>query len=73
MVAVESKSKILVYKPEVQQTNMTSVNETCQSSHMGHVLIYNNLRMHFCLYSLPFKRFLKTPVNFQNMPIFKIL
>ena len=32
MVVVKSKLKFSAYKPEVQQTDMTSVNETCQES-----------------------------------------
>ena len=35
MVAVKSKLKILAYRPEVQQTDMTSVDETFQKSQMG--------------------------------------
>ena len=35
MVVVKSKLKKLAYKPEVQQTDMTSVYETCQNSQIG--------------------------------------
>ena len=37
----KSKLKILAYKPEVQQF------ETCQTSHVGHVPICQNFRLHF--------------------------
>ena len=38
MVAVKSKLKIIAYRREVQQTDMTSVYETCQKSQIGYVL-----------------------------------
>ena len=60
MVTVKSKLKILAFRPEVQQTDMTSVYETLQNSQMGYVLTCHSLRMHFCLFSLLFKG------NFQN-------
>ena len=52
MVVVKSKLKILAYRPEVQQTGMTSVYETRQNNQVGHVLTCHSLRMHFRLYSL---------------------
>ena len=53
LIVVKSKlKKNPAFKPEVQQTNLLSVHETCQNSQVGHVLTYNSLRMHFCLYSL---------------------
>ena len=41
MVAVKSKLKNIAYRPEVQQTDMTSVYETCQQSQMGYALTYH--------------------------------
>ena len=58
MITVKSKLKILAFRPEVQQTDMTSVYETFQNRQMGYVLTC--LRMHFCLFSLMSKG------NFQN-------
>ena len=55
MVVVNSKLKLLAYRPEVQQTSMTSVYETRQNSRVGHVLTCHSLRIHFCLDSLLFK------------------
>ena len=70
--------KILAYKPEVQHTDLTFVNETCQTSHVGHALICDNLRKRF----LCIRRFLteiyKTTdyfseiANFQNFVKLKI-
>ena len=60
MVTVKSKLKILAFRPEVQQTDMTSVYETFQNSQMGYVLTCHSLRMHFCLFSMLFKG------HFQN-------
>ena len=59
-MALKSKLKILAFRPEVQQTDMTSVYETFQNSQMGYVLTCHSPRMHFCLFSSMFKR------NFQN-------
>ena len=39
----KSKLKILAYKPEVQQMDLTFVYEACQTSHVEHVLICHNL------------------------------
>ena len=53
MVVLKSKLKILAYRPEVQQMGMTSVFETRQSSHVGHVLTCHSLRMcvgFFCFF-----------------------
>ena len=38
MVAVKSKLKIITYRPEEQQTDLTSVYDTCQKSQIGYVL-----------------------------------
>ena len=46
-VLVKSKLKILAYKPKVQQTDLSFVYETCQTSHAENVLICHNLRMPF--------------------------
>ena len=54
MLAVKSKLKIIAYRPEVQQTDMTSVYETCQKSQMRYVLSCHRLRIHSCLFSLLF-------------------
>ena len=55
MIVVKSKLKISACKPEVQQTDMTSVYEICQKSHVGYALTCHSLRVHFCLFSLLFK------------------
>ena len=60
MVTVKSNLKILAFRPEVQQMDMTSIYETFQNSQMGYVLTCHSLRMHFCLFSFLFKG------NFQN-------
>ena len=48
MVTVKSKLKFLAFRPEVQQTDMTSVYETFQNSKMLYVLTCHSPRMHFC-------------------------
>ena len=60
MVTIKSKLKIYALRPEVPQTDMTSVHETFQNSQMGYVLTCLSLKMHFSLFSLLFKG------NFQN-------
>ena len=52
VVVVESKLKIHVCKPEVQQTDKTYVYETCQKCLVGYVLACHSLRIQFCLFSL---------------------
>ena len=49
----KSKLKILTYKPEVQQTDLTFIYETCQTSHGGMCLSDITLECGFVL------RFLK--------------
>ena len=55
MIVVKSKLKISACKPEVKQTDMMSVYELCQKSHVGYAVTCHSLRMHFCLFSLLFK------------------
>ena len=85
MIVVKSKLKISACKPEVQQTDMMSVYELCQKSHVGYALTCHSLRMHFCSFSLLFKghfqshrllfrkcefsKFCKTP-NYQKFKMF---
>ena len=60
MVVENSKLKNPEYKPELSQTDMTSVYKTCENSRVGHVRTCHSPRIDFCLYSLLCKR------NFQN-------
>ena len=61
MITVKSKLKILAYRPEVQQTDMTSVYETFfKTVKWGMCLLAIALECIFVLFSLLFKG------NFQN-------
>ena len=59
MVTVKSKVKILAFRLEVQQTDMTSVYEICQKSRVGYVLTFHSLRMHFVCFLCSLKEIFK--------------
>ena len=68
-------TKIPACKLEEQQTDMTSVYEIGQKSHVGHVLTCHSLRMHFDCFLFCLKEIFKAiglfsenakNANFQN-------
>ena len=72
MIVVKSKLKIPTCKPEVQQTDMTSVYEICQKSQVKYVLTCHSLRMHFVCFLCCLKEisqatgYFSENANFQN-------